>query len=338
VTFKTAGTKTVTATDTILGTITGTSAGVTVTPDVAAKLVFDTSALPPTAVAENATWTTFNVEIQDQYSNVVTSDNATDVTVAASVGTLGGTLTQTASTGVATFAGISYPTATPVTPITVTATSAPVLTSVTSDAITVSPVPTTTRTLGTGWNMFSTPFPLRDYYRKVSQILTISDIASTDVEVAYYYNAATSSFVQITTAADYELKPCDAIFIKMISASKTMSLIANDQLSVPSKSLAAGWNAVGLAYWDGTTAKENTVMDVDDALLSAYWVAVTGKTDDVWGYIQVVKPALNQTGFIYLRGNAGGLGTIPQMKVMEGGWVFMVNPGELGGFTSTPLP
>ena len=73
-------------------------------------------------------------------------------------------------------------------------------------------------------------------------------------------------------------------------------------------------------------------MPVDQALTDIYKVP-----GDLLGYSKVVSPAgINQTAdWIYLRdATATGI----NMRIGEGYWVFMINPGTLGGFTMTPLP
>ena len=103
-----------------------------------------------------------------------------------------------------------------------------------------------------------------------------------------------------------------------------VSLVASTVPSVPSKALSAGWNLVGLGLYPGPT------MQVDQTLTSVYTV-----TGDLSGYAQMVSPALNQTGWLYLR-DADGAGK--NMTIGKGYWVFMVNPGTLAGFAITPLP
>ena len=81
------------------------------------------------------------IQIQDANGNVVTTDSATVVTVAiksGAGGTLGGTLTATASSGVATFSGVTLA-GTVLTDYTFEFTSAPLLAAVTSDNVMVTP-------------------------------------------------------------------------------------------------------------------------------------------------------------------------------------------------------
>ncbi|MBI2830659.1 MAG: hypothetical protein HYX79_00180 [Chloroflexi bacterium] len=200
-------------------------------------------------------------------------------------------------------------------------------------AITVIPVITVTYNLPQGWNMFSVPFSLEDGYRSFGEMATLQESLTTDISVAYYYDpdytvsGVSMPWRQVTSA--YDLYPGDAIYVKVAAAGgANMKMVANTLPAIPSKNLEAGWNMVGLGYY----AAGATGMPVDQALISIFTVA-----SNYNGYAQVVSPALNQPGFIYLRGNPGG-GAIPDMKISKGYWVFMTNAGTLGGFTATPLP
>lgn len=114
VTLKTAGSQTVTVTDTANSAITGSST-VTVNPASAASLAFGQQ---PTNTAVNATITpAVTVKLFDAYGNFVTTDNTDTVSLAITSGTgttgaaLSGGGPVTASGGVATFAGLSIDTA-----------------------------------------------------------------------------------------------------------------------------------------------------------------------------------------------------------------------------------
>jgi hypothetical protein len=107
-TLYTAGTWDVTATDTGTGSITG-SALITVSPAAADHLLF---LQQPTDTAAGQTITpAVTVAVVDPFGNVVTGDNSDTVTLAIGTnpggGTLGGTLTVTASGGIATFSDLS---------------------------------------------------------------------------------------------------------------------------------------------------------------------------------------------------------------------------------------
>jgi hypothetical protein len=108
VTLETAGSQTVTATDTATSSITG-SASVSVSPAAADHLLF---LQQPTDTSARQTITpAVTVAVVDQFGNVVTSDNSDTVTLAIgtspSGGTLSGTLTVTVRGSIATFGDLS---------------------------------------------------------------------------------------------------------------------------------------------------------------------------------------------------------------------------------------
>src|SRR5262249_33465345 len=136
VTLFSAGSQTITATDTSNSAITG-SAAVAVSPSTASKLVFGQQ---PTTTAPGAIISPpVTVRVLDAYKNLVTPDNTDQVTVAIGTnpagGTLSGTATVTVSGGVATFGDLSINNAG--TGYTLTATSGS-LTGATSSAFNVS--------------------------------------------------------------------------------------------------------------------------------------------------------------------------------------------------------
>ena len=105
-TLKTAGTQSITATDTANSLVTA-SARTTVTPAAASQLIVTT--LPPTSVTAGAGFG-LQVSAEDPFDNVVPSFTGS-VTLALdnnpSGTTLGGTLTATATSGVASFSGLT---------------------------------------------------------------------------------------------------------------------------------------------------------------------------------------------------------------------------------------
>src|SRR5271157_3382689 len=108
-TLETAGSQSITATDSATASITGTESGITVTPAAASQLVI-TRQPSATATAGAAFSTQPVVKEEDQFGNVVTSDSTNTVTARDGVGTasLQGTTTMTLSSGVARFSGLSY--------------------------------------------------------------------------------------------------------------------------------------------------------------------------------------------------------------------------------------
>ena len=145
VTLKTASvggaTFSITATDSIVQSITGSEVGITVTPAAAAKLAYNVQ--PTDAVATVAISPAVVVAVQDAFGNLVTSSSlaiAVAINNNAGIGTLSGSASTNASGGLATFSnlsinktGVGY---------TLNATSSG-LTSATSSAFTITPGPAT---------------------------------------------------------------------------------------------------------------------------------------------------------------------------------------------------
>ena len=108
VTLKTAGSQSVTATDTSNSSITG-SATVSVSPSTASKLAF--SQQPTNVVAGSSISPAVTVKVLDAYNNLESGDSTDKVTIAIGTnpagGTLSGTNPVTVSGGVATFSNLS---------------------------------------------------------------------------------------------------------------------------------------------------------------------------------------------------------------------------------------
>ncbi len=101
--LKTAGTQSITATDTTTASVTGTDTGITVRPAAASQLIFRQQ--PSATTAGQAISPAVTVDVEDQYGNVVSGDSST-VTLTLSIGTFEGgsaTVAAAASGGVATF-------------------------------------------------------------------------------------------------------------------------------------------------------------------------------------------------------------------------------------------
>jgi hypothetical protein len=125
-----------------------TSSNVVVSPAAASKLVLSTQP-SATATAGAAFGTQPVVDIEDQYGNLETGDNTTQVTAGSfplGSGPLRGTTTVTASGGIATFTNLADNVAET---ITINFTSSPILTSATSSNVVVSPAAATQLVLNT---------------------------------------------------------------------------------------------------------------------------------------------------------------------------------------------
>ena len=153
------------------------------------------------------------------------------------------------------------------------------------------------------------------------------------VTTAFRFDAATETFKRIVTtvtnaalevANSVPLQPTEAVLVNS-NASHNATLIFEDaQTNLPSRTLSATWNLVGLAVPLGMTT-----MQVDEALIS-----VGKATGDLTGYTIVVSPAINPDPFVWtpLESPAGYV-----LTRSHGYWVSMQNQGILAGFSTTPV-
>lgn len=173
-----------------------------------------------------------------------------------------------------------------------------------------------------GWNTMSTPIALEDD--------TWSSISSTgdglDYEIAYGFDASTQSWEQIISSS--ELKPLDAIYIKMNSDDRVPLCVSPAIQNPAVKQLQKGWNLIGPAY-NTDDLRYWQFKDVDEALIS-----VEKTSDGLTGYTIVLSPALNEWSWTYTVNEDYP----PTMDIGRGYWVYMENPDKLAGFSSTPLP
>ena len=106
-TLKTAGSQTITATDTVTAGITGVSAAIIVSPGAGSSLAFVQQ--PANVLSGAAITPAPSVQVLDAFGNVATGMTSVTLAIGSnpSGGTLSGTATVAASSGMATFAGIS---------------------------------------------------------------------------------------------------------------------------------------------------------------------------------------------------------------------------------------
>ncbi len=170
------------------------------------------------------------------------------------------------------------------------------------------------RHLGKGWNTLSVPIYLDNN--------AWGDIAAClNENIAYRFDASTQKWESMT--AGDKLDPLDAIYIKMNSENSVPLVVSVSPRCPPEKELKRGWNLVGLAVWEA----EN--MPVDQALVS-----VEQTPNGNRGYTIVVSPSLNQKSWTYTISE----NEKPLMHKNKSYWVYMENPDNLAGFSTTPLP
>jgi hypothetical protein len=174
--------------------------------------------------------------------------------------------------------------------------------------------------LGDGWNLFSTPIKLASGHKYFEEIFLPDSLDQIEVVLGW---DGTEWFIP---GYGYELKPLDAVYIK-VEGSATAHLYPYTGLSSPPlRVLGEGLNLIGPAQAYESGGFPN--MTVEQSLVSVYVVP----PGDLTGYTIVVSPSLNQPGWTYTREG-------PSQVVLpyKGYWVIMENPGTLAGFSTTPI-
>ena len=182
-----------------------------------------------------------------------------------------------------------------------------------------------------GWNTLSFPLALEN---NTWQAITHTG-DGLDYNVACTWDADNQRWVQVTGTS--RINPLDAIYIRMNDHDRLSVAISPEITSPPVKMLRAGWNLVGPAYdlRDGPTEEnylwwgEPCGTTVRKALASA-----EKTSGGLTGYAVVVSPPINPESWVYTPGDE----MVPDMDATWGYWIYMKNPVELAGFSSTPLP
>lgn len=174
-------------------------------------------------------------------------------------------------------------------------------------------------TLNEGWNTFSTPIQLDAVMDTWGEFIALCGL---EVEVVYGYDAELQIWVEMD-ASKY-IVTLDGYYIKLSSAGTAQIVPSSDQSTLPVKTLVKGLNLVGVA----------SMVDIN---VVTYLTTVYDVSDGD-GYILVHNPPINGAGdwtnYIYLRDGSPA----PTAQIGVAYWVLMLNPGDLYGFTSTPLP
>jgi len=169
-------------------------------------------------------------------------------------------------------------------------------------------------TMVQGWNTFSIPIALDSSMDTWDEFITHNGLA---VEAAIRYDSVQKVWV---TCQDTDLLMVLEGYYVLLASPAMVEILPSTDVSTPaSKELVPGWNLIGLASLADRDVKYvlSTVYDVNGI-----------------GYQLVHNPPINGGGWDnYLRDGTSP----PMMKVGKAYWVKMLNPGELSGFTSTPL-
>jgi hypothetical protein len=171
--------------------------------------------------------------------------------------------------------------------------------------------------LAAGWNTFSTPISLDPEQNSIGQLFP-------DAVLVFAYDNVAKAWE--TPEDDYVLQPLEAVYVYVNNATQVLLHINTDKSAPPAMQLSPGWNLVGLANMQ----KLKTSL----ALRSVQEV-LNGPT----GYVQVVSPGMGyQDYWAYIVDQPISDSTEDGwMKPYLGYWVFMINGGQLAGFTTTPV-
>jgi len=142
------------------------------------------------------------------------------------------------------------------------------------------------------------------------------------LDIAYYFDSEASP--QAWSSDITSLTPLQAYYVKMDAAATIDVYFSTSYNAPPSRVMYQGWNLVG--------PSELYDRLVDASLIDA--LHGTGVAADLWGYSKAISPPLHQTYWTYLRDGVEGTKNFIPTK---GYWVYMVNQGNLAGFTSTPI-
>jgi uncharacterized repeat protein (TIGR03803 family) len=248
----TAGSYTLTATDGALTT--ATSGSFTVSPTAASKVVYNVQ--PSNVVAGVADSPSIVVDVEDQFGNIVTG-NSSNVTLAVATGpgSLSGTTTVAASSGIATFSNIKADT---VGSYTLTASDG-VLTSATSGSFTVTPaaaskVVYSVQPSNVAAGIADSPSIVVDVEDQFGNVATSNSSnvtlavasgpgsASGTLTVAASSGVATFANVKLDTAGSYTLSATDGALTTATSGSFTVSPAAASKVvySVQPGNVVAG--------------------------------------------------------------------------------------------------
>jgi len=159
-----------------------------------------------------------------------------------------------------------------------------------------------------GWRTFSVPVQLAGGQKLLGGVIDLGR-----VDIAYKFDAATQQWMQVT-ADNNTIQPLEAVYVKLKDPVLAVIRPTTVPTNPPVKNLAEGWNLVGFTKADYAY----------DALYSVRerWSAA-------------VSPAVNPNPWAVTPWSAWSA-----MEIVEthyGYWVYMDEPGNLAGFSSTPV-
>jgi PKD repeat protein len=164
-----------------------------------------------------------------------------------------------------------------------------------------------TVTLHPGWNLVSTPLPLKDQSRTAGQIFATIDTGSRSF---FSYDAGSKQFIPLSSQS--EIFPLEGIWVYSKNES---SLTFRYQVTEPvtiSMHLPAGWNLIGYPSTEPGNARSG--------------FASIGNT---WSTILCFDPVSQQYSTTIFNEGAGGQSDEQMMNPTNGYWIYMPREGDL---------
>gem|GEM_PF-2376794 len=164
-----------------------------------------------------------------------------------------------------------------------------------------------TITLHPGWNLISTPLPLKDQYRTTAQVFAGID---TDSRSIYSYDAGSKQFVVLNSHS--EILPLTGIWVY---SKGEIPLTFNYQVARPvtiSLHMPPGWNLIGYPSTRPGNARAGLT-----------------SISSIWSNILCFDPVAQQYSSTIFNEGAGGQSDQQIMDPMKAYWIFMPREGNL---------
>jgi PKD repeat protein len=158
-----------------------------------------------------------------------------------------------------------------------------------------------------GWNLISTPLPLKDQYCTAGQVFATID---TDSRSIFSYDAVSEQFVPMNSNS--VIFPLEGIWVySKGEVPLTFKYQVTRPLSI-SMHMPAGWNLVGYPSTEPGTSREGFV-----------------SINNIWTTILCFDPVTQQYSSTIFNDGIGEQGDEHLMYPMNGYWIFMPQQGDL---------
>ena len=164
--------------------------------------------------------------------------------------------------------------------------------------------------LDKGWNFISVPYALLNTSDQMSELFNMSNVVQ-----AWKYNGGWTAL-----SGSSALAPLNGYWIKVLQPEVvTLKYATMDMPSIPTRTINAGWNAVGLA-WDSPITMRNALMSINNVYSNVIgWIA---------GLQKYGIPVANTGGSGPFE--TGGV----NMEPKQGYWVWATASGTLAGLAA----